>query len=107
MEVKPIVHRARSVGVTVTMDVNALVFIDKYAEEQKLSRSMAMTELLRLSRAYLKVLDAQKAVEGDVSVETPSLLIEKTPISAIAAEKALIRKGQEMLTAPKKHKKKK
>jgi len=105
LEVILMVYRARSVGVTVTLDINALLFIDKYAEKNKLSRSMGLNELLRLARAYLKVLDAQAIAEGDESVETPSILLKREASSAVLAASKLEKKAVAIAEKPKKKKK--
>jgi len=62
---------------TVTIDVKALLYVDEYAQKYRYSRSGAVNELLRLARAYLKVLDVQDVGKSDVELEKPSLLLEK------------------------------
>lgn len=71
------VHRASTVSMTVTIDVKALLYVDEYAQKYRYSRSGAVNELLRLARAYLKVLDVPDDEKGGEVLETPSILIEK------------------------------
>ena len=91
------VYRARSVSTTITMEMAAMQYLDDYAKKNNLSRSMAISELLRLARAYLKVLDAQECIEEPYELETPSILIERRSKSAHQAAKELETKEKQLL----------
>lgn len=70
-------HRARTVSMTITVDLKALLYVDGYAEKNRLSRSAAVNELLRLGRAYLKVLEVPDDEKEEGELEVPSLVLEK------------------------------
>ncbi len=70
-------RRARTVSITITVDLKALLYADEYAQKYRLSRSGAIGELMRLARAYLQVLETKEVQEGDIELEVPSILLEK------------------------------
>ncbi len=71
------VRRAQTVSITVTVDMKALWYLDEYAQKNRLSRSGAIGDLMRLARAYLQVLDTKEVKDGDIELEKPSILLEK------------------------------
>lgn len=100
-------RRARTVSMTITVETEALYYVDHYAQEHHFSRSGAVNELLRLARAYLKVLDAQDGAEAGDVVEKPGFIIKREARSRVGSPEYLEELAAEVAARQEKKPKKK